>query len=176
MMNALRKVVDRLLQTGLVLSFLVLAVCVLWQVFSRYVLNNPAVFTEEVSRFAVIWLSLLGTAYACGKLEHMSYDMLQSRLSGDALRTHMRVVAAITLAFTGAVFLYGGGRLVLRALEVEQFSSTLEVPMAYVYACSPVSGLCMVFYQVAILIAPQDFQIADEVQAAIAHVEKEASA
>ena len=52
-----------------------LFLCVLWQVFSRYVLNNPATFTEEVSRFAVIWLSLLGTAYACGKLEHMAYNL-----------------------------------------------------------------------------------------------------
>ena len=64
MLKSLRKVADRLLEVGLVLSFLVLFLCVLWQVFSRYVLNNPATFTEEVSRFAVIWLSLLGTAYA----------------------------------------------------------------------------------------------------------------
>ena len=173
MLKSLRKVADRLLEVGLVLSFLVLFLCVLWQVFSRYVLNNPATFTEEVSRFAVIWLSLLGTAYACGKLEHMAYNMLESRLSGNSLLLHMRAVAAITLAFSAAEFLYGGGRLVLRALQVEQLSATLEVPMAYVYACIPIAGLFMVFYQVLILIAPQDFKIADEVEAALEHVEKE---
>ena len=31
----------------------------------------------------------------------------------------------------------------------------------------------MVFYQVLILIAPQDFKVADEVEAALEHVEKE---
>lgn len=173
MLKQMRKAADRLLEAGLILSFLVLFLCVLWQVFSRYVLNNPSTFTEEVSRFAVIWLSMLGTAYACGKLEHMAYNMLESRLAGNSLLLHMRAVAAITLAFSAAVFLYGGGRLVLRALQVEQLSSTLEVPMAYVYACIPIAGVFMVFYQVLILIAPQQFKIADEVEAALEHVEKE---
>lgn len=173
MLKPLRKAADRLLETGLVLSFLVLFVCVTWQVFSRYVLNDPATFTEEVSRFAVIWLSMLGTAYACGKLEHMAYNMLESRLAGSSLLLHMRAVAAITLAFSAAVFLYGGGRLVLRALQVEQLSATLEVPMAYVYACIPVAGAFMVFYQLQILIAPQHFKAADEVETALEHVDKE---
>lgn len=173
MLKSLRKTADLLLEAGLLLSFGVLFLCVLWQVFSRYVLNNPATFTEEVSRFAVIWLSLLGTAYACGKLEHMAYTMLETRLSGERLRLHIRAVAAITLAFSAAVFLYGGGRLVLRALEVEQLSATLEVPMAYVYACIPVAGLFMVLYQLLILIAPQDFKIANEVDVALEHLERE---
>ena len=90
-----------------------------------------------------------------------------------ALAAMLAAVAAITLAFSAAVFLYGGGRLVLRALQVEQLSATLEVPMAYVYACIPIAGLFMVFYQVLILIAPQDFKVADEVEAALEHVEKE---
>lgn len=172
-MKLVRKLVDRLLEAGLLLSFLVLALCVLWQVFSRYVLNNPATFTEEVSRFAVIWLGLLGTAYACGKLEHMGYDMLAAKLSGAKLLAHMRAVAAIVLVFSAAVFLYGGGRLVLRAWNVEQLSATLEVPMAYVYACIPLAGLAMVFYQVAILLAPQDFKAFDEVEEALDHLKEE---
>ncbi len=173
MLKQLRKAADRLLETGLILCFLVLSLCVLWQVFSRYVLNNPAIFTEEVSRFAVIWLSLLGTAYACGKLEHMAYNMLETRLAGASLLLHMRAVAAIVLAFSAAVFVYGGGRLVLRAREVEQLSATLEIPMAYVYACIPLAGVFMVLYQLLILLAPQDFKIADEVETALEHVEKE---
>lgn len=176
MLNGLRHLVDRLLQAGLIASFVLLSVCVLWQVFSRYVLNAPSTFTEEVSRFAVIWLSLLGTAYACGRLEHMAYDMWASKLSGPALLRHTRGVALIVLLFSVAVFVYGGGRLVLRAFEVEQLSATLEVPMGWVYACIPLAGVCMVFYQVAILIAPQDFHAPREVEEAIEHAEKELTA
>ncbi len=173
MLRLIRTAVDRLLQVGLLISFAVLAVCVIWQVISRYALGSPATFTEETSRFAVIWLSLLGTAYACGRLEHMAYDMLPEKLQGPALLTHMRFVAVLLLVFSAAVFVYGGLRLVLRAFEVEQLSATLEVPMAYVYACIPIAGLCMVFYEIAILIAPQSFRHVSEVDEAIEHVKQE---
>jgi TRAP-type C4-dicarboxylate transport system permease small subunit len=173
MLNFLRKAVDRFLEAGLVVSFTVLSVCVVWQVVSRYVLGNPSTFTEETSRFAVIWLSLLGTAYACGRLEHMAYDMIAAKLKGDALLTHMRAMAFIVLLFSAAVFVYGGLKLVLRAFQVEQLSATLEVPMGYVYACIPIAGVCMVFYQIAILVSPQSFKVADEVEEAIEHVKQE---
>lgn len=176
MLRLLRTVIDRLLQAGLILSFTVLALCVIWQVVSRYALGNPSIFTEEVSRFAVIWLSLLGTAYACGRLEHMAYDMLAEKLQGQALLTHMRAVAALVLLFSASVLLYGGLKLVLRAFEVEQFSATLEVPMGYVYSCIPIAGLCIVFYQLAILVSPASFRRANEVEEAIEHVNKELAA
>lgn len=173
MMRFLRHAIDRLLQAGLIVSFTVLAVCVIWQVVSRYALGSPATFTEETSRFAVIWLSLLGTAYACGRLEHMAYDMLAEKLRGRSLLNHMRVVAALILMFAAAVFLYGGLKLVLRAFEVEQLSATLEVPMGYVYSCIPIAGACMVFYELAILVAPQSFRHANEVEEAIEHARQE---
>lgn len=173
MLKLLRTAIDRLLQAALIATFAVLAVCVVWQVVSRYVLDNPSTFTEETSRFAVIWLSLLGTAYACGKLEHMAYDMLAEKLEGDALLKHMRVVAALVLAFAAAVFVYGGLRLVLRAFEVEQLSATLEVPMGWVYSCIPIAGICIVFYEIAILADPASFRRFDEVEEAIEHVKQE---
>jgi len=85
----------------------------------------------------------------------------------------MRAVAALVLAFAAAVFVYGGLRLVLRAFEVEQLSATLEVPMGYVYSCIPIAGVCIVFYEIAILVAPGSFRHADEVEEAIEHVNQE---
>ena len=176
MLLSFKTAVDRFLQAGLILSFTTLTVCVVWQVISRYVLGQPAIFTEETSRFAVIWLSLLGTAYACGRMEHMAYEMLAERLQGPALIRQMRAIAAMVLAFAAAVFVYGGSKLVLRAAEFEQVSATLEVPMAWVYSCIPLSGVCMVFYELAILIQPASFQMFNEVEDAIEHAHQELKA
>ncbi|WP_137895606.1 TRAP transporter small permease [Ramlibacter sp. 2FC] len=173
MLRILRSVIDRLLQAGLIACFTVLWMCVVWQVVSRYVLGNPSTFTEETSRFAVIWLSLLGTAYACGRLEHMAYDMLAEKLQGQALLRHMRAIAALVLAFAAAVFVYGGMRLVLRAFEVEQLSATLELPMGWVYSCIPIAGVCIVFYELAILLQPEAFRPVSEVEEALEHVKQE---
>ncbi|MDR2789156.1 MAG: TRAP transporter small permease [Candidatus Accumulibacter sp.] len=175
-MNALfrlKRPVDRLLEIALVVLFFSLFSCVIIQVFTRYALNDPSIFTEESSRLAIIWLSLLGTAYACGRLEHMAYTMFPEKLDGEKLLAHMRSVAAIVLLFAVSVMCYGGGRLVLRSLQLDQRSATLALPMGYVYLCIPLSGLLIIFYQVLILSKPQHFRVADEVEQALEHLAEE---
>ena len=170
---SLKRPVDRLLETALVLLFFALFACVIIQVFTRYVLNDPAIFTEEASRFAIIWLSLLGTAYACGRLEHMAYTMFPEKLKGARLLAHMRSVAALVLLFGLTVMLYGGGMLVMRAFDFEQLSATLALPMGYVYLCIPISGLLIVYYESLILLKPAQFKTADEVEVALEHIAEE---
>ena len=170
---SLKRPVDRLLETALVLLFFALFACVIIQVFTRYVLNDPAIFTEEASRFAIIWLSLLGTAYACGRLEHMAYTMFPEKLKGAKLLAHMRSVALLVLLFGLTVMLYGGGMLVMRAFDFEQLSATLALPMGYVYLCIPISGLLIVYYESLILLKPAQFKTADEVEVALEHIAEE---
>lgn len=170
---SLKRPVDRLLEATLVLLFFALFACVIIQVFTRYVLNDPAIFTEEASRFAIIWLSLLGTAYACGRLEHMAYTMFPEKLKGARLLAHMRSVAALVLLFGLTVMLYGGGMLVMRAFDFEQLSATLALPMGYVYLCIPISGLLIVYYESLILLKPAQFKTADEVEVALEHIAEE---
>lgn len=170
---SLKRPIDRLLETALVLLFFTLFACVIIGVFTRYVLNDPAIFTEEASRFSIIWLSLLGTAYACGRLEHMAYTMLPEKLHGEKLLAHMRSVALIVLFFGSTVMLYGGGKLAMRTFQYEQLSATLALPMGYVYLCIPISGALVVFYQILILLKPSNFQTVDEVQAALDHLAEE---
>jgi TRAP-type C4-dicarboxylate transport system permease small subunit len=77
------------------------------------------------------------------------------------------------LLFALTVMFYGGGRLVLRAFDYEQLSATLALPMGYVYLCIPISGLLIVFYQVLILLKPEQFRVADEVEVALEHIAEE---
>ena len=169
----LKRPVDRALEAALLFLFFTLFACVIIQVFTRYVLNDPAIFTEEASRFAIIWLSLLGTAYACGRLEHMAYAMFPEKLKDGALLAHMRSVAVMVLLFALTVMFYGGGKLALRSFEFEQLSATLALPMGYVYLCIPISGLLIVYYEILILLKPAQFKAADEVEVALDHIAEE---
>ena len=56
---------------------------VLWQVFTRYVLNSPAAFTEELVKYSLIWTGFIGAAYAFSTREHMALTLvsLQGRNS-----------------------------------------------------------------------------------------------
>ena len=74
--------IDRLLAGFTVAVMAMLVVCVVWQVFSRYVLAQPSTMTDEIARFSMIWVGLLGAAYATGKRRHLSIDLFVSDLTG----------------------------------------------------------------------------------------------
>jgi len=61
------------------LVFLVLDVC--WQVVTRFLLNDPSSYTEEIARFTLIWISLLGAASAYKRGLHLGIDIVTNTFS-----------------------------------------------------------------------------------------------
>ncbi|MFN3275698.1 MAG: TRAP transporter small permease [Paracoccus sp. (in: a-proteobacteria)] len=144
MMDRLRRILDLTLG-GVCCSLLTLLVAVLcWQVISRYGMNAPSSVTEEILRYGVIWLSLLGAAYATGKGTHLSIDMLASRLPHRG-RMSLEALSCIALAIFAAIVLIVGG---LRGVEIaaRQTSAVMRIPMSWVYLSLPVSGVLMLIY------------------------------
>ena len=145
-MNALRAALDRLL--GGLICFLMGAMVlnVLWQVFTRFVLRHPSSFTEELARYMMIWVGLLGSAYAAGKKSHLALDLVTSRLDGARQRVSEIFIHAFILLFAATVLLGGGGRLVWIQLSLGQQSAALQLKLGYVYLAVPLAGLCIAFY------------------------------
>ena len=151
-MQALTKIVDTILKTVTVSVFLVLVICVVWQVFSRYVLGTPSTITDELARFMFMWIGLIGAAYTLGRRKHLAIDLLTGSLTGKRkLYSDYFITLAIAL-FAGVVMFYGGGQLALKTVASGQVSPALRIPMGYVYAAIPFSGAIMVFYCVEFFI------------------------
>lgn len=74
--------IDRFIATFSILVMIGLVICVVWQVFSRYVLSAPSTMTDEMARFSMIWVGLLGAAYGVGAQSHLSIDLLTMNLRG----------------------------------------------------------------------------------------------
>jgi len=125
-----------------------LVVCVVWQVFSRYVLNAPSTMTNEVSRFLFIWVGLMGAAYTLGQKRHLAIDLLSSSLEKSPKQQALVqvVINLISLFFTSIIMVYGGGKLMMNTLSTGQISPTLGIEMGYVYAAIPLSGIFMTVY------------------------------
>lgn len=143
-MQSLRRALDLFLGSvgSLLLSGLV-AVLV-WQVFSRYALNAPSTSSEEILRYGVIWMSMLGAAYASGRGSHMSVDLLRDRLRGRARIWLEAGVTVVFILFAVAVLIVGGMRGV--SISAQQTSAVLQIPMSWVYAALPFSGVLIVIY------------------------------
>ncbi len=131
--------VDRILGTVLVIMLAVMTVDVLWGVFTRYVMSNQASWSEELARFLLIWIGILGAAYASGQRMHLSIDLLENK--------PVRLIAALIIAFALGVMVVGGSRLVMLTADLGQRSPALGIPMAFVYAVVPLSGLLIIYYR-----------------------------
>ncbi|MEM8931391.1 MAG: TRAP transporter small permease [Acidobacteriota bacterium] len=119
-------------------------VAVLWQVVSRYLLGDPSSFTDELVRYLLIWIGLLGGAHAAGRRLHLAIDLLPHRLPTRSRHRLAVVVHALVGLFAFAVLVVGGGNLVLVTARLGQTSAALGVPLAGVYLALPVAGLVMV--------------------------------
>jgi TRAP-type C4-dicarboxylate transport system permease small subunit len=141
-----RKVIDRFLAIALIITMTVLVIDVVWQVLARYIVKSPSSFTDELARFLLIWVGLLGSAYAMGKKKHLAIDILPSKLTGRPRILLDNFISILIIAFAALVLVVGGIRLVYITLNLNQISPALGVPLGYVYLVLPFSGLLIIFY------------------------------
>ncbi len=146
-MDRLKRLIDQLLAVLVIVIMAVLVLDVIWQVFTRFVLRNPSSYTEELARFLLIWLGLLGGSYAAGQRLHLAVDLLPMRLQGRRRKQLALVIEACMLAFA-LLLIVGGARLVWLMLYLGQTSAALRVPLGYVYLALPLSGVLIGFYAV----------------------------
>ncbi len=132
----------------------VMVINVLWQVFTRYMLAIPSSFTDELARYLMIWLGILGAAYVSGQNLHVAIDVLPSKLSKPKQNKMARIVNLLIIAFAITALIIGGIRLVYITYLLEQQSPALEIPLALVYLVLPLSGLLIIFYKVSDFLAP----------------------
>ncbi len=139
-------IINRVIEKALVLIFALLVLDVLWQVFARYVLADSPSFTEEFARFSLIWMSILGMAYLSGQREHLTMDFIYRKMSDRLQRRVSILIEVLVIIFAIAVMIVGGLNLVYTTLTLHQESSALHIPLGYVYAIVPISGILIVFY------------------------------
>lgn len=140
--------VCRIMEIILVSIFGLLVIDVLGQVFSRYILNTSFAFTEELARFSLIWLSVLGAAYLNGKREHLSMDFLYQKFSKKTRKKVLFFIEFSVFLFALIVMVIGGFNLVYTTLHLGQLSGTLRIPLGYIYAILPLSGLLIMWFSV----------------------------
>lgn len=119
------------------------------QVFTRTVLNNALVGTEEVARYAFIWVSFLGSSLALAKIgTHPTVDILNNALKDRAKHIHLIFTYLVVLLF-GVVLVIHGGRLT--SVVMRQLSPTLRLPMAFVYGACPAGGVGIILNALAVI-------------------------
>jgi TRAP-type transport system small permease protein len=81
--------------------FWCLAAVVFYQVFTRYVLNDAAGWTEEIARYLLVAVTFLGGAMAVRRNTHIQVDFVYRFLPRAAGRAMATFVDIVRIAFFG---------------------------------------------------------------------------
>ena len=146
LLTVIKKWMTRILSGIATVLLSVMTLLVLYQVFTRYVLDSPAAFTEELVRYFLIWTGFIGAAYAFLTREHMCLVLFRDNLKPEKRRILMIVLDVLILVFAILVITVGGFKLAMSARQV--YSALLGIPRSLVYGMAPVSGLFIIMAQI----------------------------
>lgn len=143
-MSYVKKGLDKVLAALCIFLFAFLVLLVTWQVITRFVFNDPSVFSEELAKYCFVWLVLFGSAYVFGENGHMSIEFIKDKFPQKFKMGVEVFIEMVIIAFAAAVLVKGG--YTVTALAWTQLSGSLQIPVGYLYAAMPVSGICIIFY------------------------------
>ena len=154
-LNSGLRLLDSFLNRFLQLILLVITAAVTWQVFSRYVLDNPSSVTEELARFLLIWITLLGCVMAYRTHSHLGLDMLYSKASDVQRKIMYFVIHSSVATFAVCVMIIGGFSLMNMTETLGQSSPVMGIDISLVYSVIPLSGVLIVIYAIDAVLVPQ---------------------
>jgi TRAP-type C4-dicarboxylate transport system permease small subunit len=118
------------LQRGISYSLLAaVIVLVLIQVYTRYVLNQPFTWTEEIARFSMVWFTFMSASYVMAERRHIRVVFF-ARLLGRVGTHFVNWFAQAVVIFVGVIMTYGS----YLAQNASQIAGTASgVPISAVY-------------------------------------------
>ena len=146
--------IDLVLSRFLIALMMLIVLAVTWQVFTRFIIQDPSSWTEELARFLLIWIGVLGASYALRTRAHLGIDLITQRV-GEAGRRRIKfTVYGVVILFAFFVMVVGGIRLVNLTFSLNQISAALGIRMGYIYTVLPISGSLMIVYSILFMIRP----------------------
>ena len=125
---------------------LVLVIFGTYQIFTRWILNNPSTFTEELLRYLLIWAGMIGAAYCFFHDVHIKLTLFTSKMHGVPLLIVNIFSEIMVVAFVVFVYIWGGGQMAIK--NATQLTAVLRIPMSLIYGCLPVTGVMVILSKI----------------------------
>jgi TRAP-type C4-dicarboxylate transport system permease small subunit len=124
-----------------IFAFITLAICA--EVLLRYGFNRPLTWVVEVSEYALLWMTFLGTSWVLRQGGHVRVDILMQFLPPAVLRK-CGLVSAGAGILASLVLVVFGANVTWTAIARGSFKSTgLDIPSWIVLVVIPVGGLLL---------------------------------
>ncbi|MFC7457294.1 TRAP transporter small permease [Brachybacterium sp. GCM10030267] len=119
--------------------FAVLVLVVVWQVFTRQVLQSPSAWTTTTAQYMFVWLGLFAMALVFGERGHVAVDIIAERAPQRLQHLFRILVQLATLLFSLLAMVWGGLRGT--AISWEQTIPGFPFSVGQMYLALPIAGL-----------------------------------
>lgn len=138
----LENVVDWI-STGFYILFFI---AILLQVFSRYILNSPFIWSEEAARYIDIWFVFLAASIIQKKQSHLKVDLINQYL--DRLPKSIQIIYSLLINIIIIIILpilvYGSYILVKNTWSIKLV--TMPLPRGLIFLPLTISGCIMLLF------------------------------
>ena len=143
-MKQLRNAMTYILNGLAGISFLAMVILTCWQVFTRYILQNPSSWSEELVSYLFAWMALLGASLVTSERGHMNIPALVERMPEGMKKAFSIFAELIAFAFSAVILVFGGVQIT--SLAMGQMTSSLGVAIGIFYFVLPLSGILNMIY------------------------------
>jgi len=120
----------RFLEAAIAFCLALMVVLVFGNVFLRYAMNSGITLSEELSRWAFVWMTFLGAIVALKEHGHLGTDMLVSRVGPFGKKICLGASYALMLF---ACWLLFKGAYDQALINLDSTSAVMEASMAWIY-------------------------------------------
>ncbi|MGA9228102.1 MAG: TRAP transporter small permease [Mesobacillus sp.] len=127
----------------------VMSILIILQVISRFVINFPLTWSEELSRYLMIYIVFLGAGLAMRHNNLISIELLPELLSGNKRRAVIILVMIISIIFFAILFKQG---IDILSMVKMQSSPGLQLSMSIPYASIPIGSFVLAINSLAVIL------------------------
>jgi TRAP-type C4-dicarboxylate transport system permease small subunit len=143
-MRSLNALIYRVLQIAITVLIAVMLIPVTLQIFARFFEFIPRyIWTEEVARFCLMWLIMLGATIAVRDGTHFDVDVLPTPKTAHG-KAVARLIVHIPIFLVALIFIIFGWRFAL--FGYEQSSEMTGINMLSIHIAWPLAGICWVLF------------------------------
>ena len=127
-----------------VVLFLLIFILALGQIFIRYVLNIPLVWSEELIRYAFVWICYLGWVLGTRNRSHIQITII--------INMFPKIVQKLIDTFNSLILVVFSAYMIVYGIQMTKASTTLPaitipIKISFVYAIVPVVNTLIIVYE-----------------------------
>ena len=132
------------------ICFALMSVITIVAVFFRYVMSMPIIWSEELSRYLLIWGILIGISIVTRKNAQLGIEVFVS-YAPKKIRKILEIVSQVLLILTYVLIFYLSIVFIIGTGKIGQTTPILGIPFSYVYIALPICFALSTYRAVQIL-------------------------